>query len=192
MAAPARSHARHAAWFIAAAFAGFMAVPVAATSIAQPWHVEGHSMEPGIQDGSVLLVDTISPHLTGYGRGDIVVLPTPATTNYSFPVLVKRIVAVAGDRVDIRNGRLRVNGVLAAEPYLPAGTLIPPGTPDISIVVPPGRVFVMGDHRQNSFDSKAFGPVPVASLVGRAWFALGPGGDVELPGTAAGPNPDLP
>ncbi len=192
MIAQPASHARHAAWFIAAAFAGFMAVPVAAASVAQPWHVMGHSMEPGIQDGSVLLVDTISPHLTGYGRGDIVVLPTPTTTSYGFPVLVKRIVAVAGDRVDIRDGRLRVNGRLDDEPYLAAGTLTPAATPPVSIVVPPGAVFVMGDQRQNSFDSKAFGPVPVATLVGRAWFALGPEGDVELPGTAAGSDPELP
>jgi signal peptidase I len=181
-------HARPAAWFIAAAIMGFMVVPVAAASVAQPWHVMGHSMEPGIEDGSVLLVDTISPHLTGYGRGDIVVLPTPINT-YSFPVLVKRIVAVAGDRVDIHDGQLRVDGKLAVEPYLSPGTLIPAGSPPISIVVPPGDVFVMGDHRQNSFDSKAFGPVPVASLVGRAWFAMGPSGDVELPGLAAGSTP---
>ena len=183
------SHARPAAWFITAAFAGFMVVPVAGASVAQPWHVQGHSMEPGIEDGSVLLVDTISPHLTGYGRGDIVVLPIPAGASYGFPVLVKRIVAVAGDRVDIRDGELRVNGRIAVEPYLSPGSFIPGGTPPVSLVIPPGFVFVMGDHRQNSFDSKAVGPVPVASLVGRAWFALGPGGDVELPGTAAGSAP---
>jgi signal peptidase I len=181
-------HTRPAAWYIAAAIAGFMVVPVAGASVAQPWHVMGHSMEPGIEDGSVLLVDTISPHLTGYGRGDIVVLPTPVSASYGYPVLVKRIVGVSGDRVDIANGRLRVNGVIADEPYLGPGQLVPPGTPAISLVIPPGYVFVMGDHRQNSFDSKAFGPVPVASLVGRAWFALGPGGDVELPGAAAAPS----
>src|SRR4051812_30033774 len=181
--------ARPAAWLIAAAVAGFMVVPVAGASVAQPWHVQGHSMEPGIEDGSVLLVDTISPHLTGYGRGDIVVLPTPATTTYTFPILVKRIVAVAGDRVDIHDGLLRVNGSMAVEPYLLPGTLIPAATPEIELVVPEGSVFVMGDHRQNSFDSKAFGPVPIATLVGRAWFALGPQGEVELPGTAAGSMP---
>ena len=181
------SHAKPAAWFIAAAVAGFMTVPVAGASVAQPWHVMGHSMEPGIEDGSVLLVDTISPHLTGYGRGDIVVLPTPSSTSYGYPVLVKRIVAVAGDRVDIASGELRVNGRIAVEPYLAVGALIPASTPAISLVVPRGDVFVMGDHRANSFDSKSFGPVPVASIVGRAWFAMGPGGDVELPGAAAAP-----
>ncbi len=182
------SHARSAVWFIGAALAGFLVVPVAGASVAQPWHVQGHSMEPGIQDGSVLLVDTISPHVTGYGRGDIVVLPTPVTARSGYPVLVKRIVAVAGDRVDIRDEELRVNGRVAVEPYLSSGALIPPGTAPISMVIPPGDVFVMGDDRENSFDSKAFGPVPVASLLGRAWFALGPGGDVELPGAAAAPS----
>jgi signal peptidase I len=180
---------RPAAWFIAAAVLGFIAVPVAGASVAQPWHVEGHSMEPGIQDGSVLLVDTISPHLTGYARGDIVVVPTPETARYAFPILVKRIVAVAGDHVEVRDGSLFVNGTRAVEPYLAAGTTIPGGPRATSVVIPPGSVFVMGDHRQNSFDSKAFGPVPVATLVGRAWFAVAPGGDVELPGTAAGSSP---
>jgi signal peptidase I len=179
------SQARPVAWLVAAAFTGFMAVPVAGASVAQPWHVQGHSMEPGIEDGSVLLVDTVSPQLTGYGRGDIVVLPTPVTTSYGYPVLVKRIVAVPGDRVDIRDGQLRVNGRIAVEPYLAPGTFIPPGSRPISMVIPPGSVFVMGDHRQSSFDSKAFGPVPITSLLGRAWFALGPTGDVELPGAAA-------
>src|SRR3954464_2182846 len=119
--------ARPAAWLIAAAVAGFMVVPVAGASVAQPWHVEGHSMEPGIQDGSVLLVDTISPHLTGYARGDIVVVPTPETARYAFPVLVKRVVAVAGDRVEIRDGSLFVNGTRAVEPYLGPGTTIAGG-----------------------------------------------------------------
>jgi signal peptidase I len=182
------SQVRPVAWLAAAAFAGFMAVPVAGASVAQPWHVQGHSMEPGIEDGSVLLVDTISPHVTGYGRGDIVVLAIPITASYGYPILVKRIVAVAGDRVEIHDGALRVNGRTAVEPYLSPGALIPPGTAPVSLVIPPGSVFVMGDHRQSSYDSKAFGPVAIASLMGRAWFAMGPTGDVELPGAAAAPS----
>jgi signal peptidase I len=161
-------------------------VPALAISVAEPWHVEGHSMEPALQDGSVLLVDAIGPRLGGYSRGDIVVVPVPASTNYPHPILVKRIVAVAGDHVRIADGVVTINGVTAHEPYLAPGTTTPVGTTPVDVVVPDGAVFVMGDHRANSFDSKAFGPVQASSIVGRAWLAIAPGGTVELPGAAAG------
>jgi signal peptidase I len=159
--------------------------PALAISVAEPWHVDGHSMEPALQDGSVLLVDAIGPRLAGYARGDIVVVPIPASTRYPHPILVKRIVAVGGDHVRIQGGVVSINGVVAVEPYLPPGTATPTGTDPIDLVVPAGTVFVMGDHRANSFDSKAFGPVAASSIVGRAWLAVAPGGAVELPGAAA-------
>src|SRR3954452_13290700 len=161
-------------------------VPGLAVSVAEPRHVAGHSMEPALPGGSVLLVDAIGPRLAGYSRGDIVVVPVPASTTYPHPILVKRIVAVAGDHVHIAGGVVSINGVVAHEPYLPPGTSTPVGTTPLDVVVPPGAVFVMGDHRANSFDSKAFGPVRASSILGRAWLAIAPGGSVELPGAAAG------
>jgi signal peptidase I len=166
--------------------AGLALVPLIGLTVAQPWHVEGRSMEPALADGSVLLVDSLGPRLTGYDRGDIVILPVPRWANYGAPLLVKRIVAVAGDHVTIQDGVVRVNGAVPSEPYLPAGTVTPVASNGLDLVVPPGDVFILGDHRGNSFDSKAFGPVPAATLLGRAWFAISPWGSMELPGAAAG------
>lgn len=165
--------------------AGLLAL-LACFTVAQPWHVEGASMEPAIADGTMLLVDSVGPQLDGLARGDIVVLRVPPSVDYPHPLLVKRIIGVAGDRVVIAGGRVTVNGAPASEPYLAPGTTTPIAGERLDVVVPPGQVFVMGDHRANSFDSKAFGPVPVGLVVGRAWFAVSPGGAVELAGAAAG------
>jgi signal peptidase I len=176
---------RRATTFLLSIAAGFALVPVVAFTVAQPWHVSGHSMEPTIQDGSVLLVDAVGPVVGGYARGDVVIVMLPPSSAYPHPVLVKRIVEVAGDRIHIEDGVVRVNGGSAVEPYLEPGTFTPvDGTLDV--VVPPGAVFVMGDRRSNSYDSKAFGPVAEDRLAGRAWIAIEPNGEVELPGVAAG------
>lgn len=181
-----RATGRRAGVLLLALVAAFSIAPTIGFTVAQPWHVEGHSMEPGLQDGSVLLVDAVGPRMAGYQRGDIVIVPVPPGSDYPHPILVKRIVAMAGDHVVIQNGTVRVNGIRLAEPYLRPGTVTPVGASRLDVVVPAGSVFVMGDHRENSFDSKAFGPVPTASLVGRAWLAVGPNGGIELPGAAAG------
>jgi signal peptidase I len=171
---------------LAGFIASFMVVPMVGFTIAQPWHVEGHSMEPALRDGSVLLVDAVGPRVGGYRRGDIVIVPLPPSSGYPHPILVKRIVGVAGDQVVIQDGHVTVNGVEPAEPYLAPGTVTPIAGQRLDVTIPVGSVFVMGDHRENSYDSKAFGPVPVSSLVGRAWLAVAPGGQLELPGAAAG------
>jgi signal peptidase I len=171
--------------FLLSVTTGLALVPLVAFTVAQPWHVSGRSMEPTIRDGSVLLVDAVGPMVGGYARGDVVIVMLPSTSAYPHPVLVKRIVGVAGDRVRIDDGEVLVNGSVATEPYLEPGTRTPvEGTLDV--VVPPGAVFVMGDRRSNSYDSKAFGPVAEDALAGRAWMAIEPDGAVELPGVAAG------
>jgi signal peptidase I len=159
--------------------------PVLAVTVAQPWHVEGASMEPSLRDGTVLLVDAVGPRVEGVHRGDIVVLQLPSEVVYPHPLLVKRIVAVGGDHVVIEDGVVRINGLPVPEPYLLRGAHPPTTAPMVDVTVPHGDVFVMGDHRANSFDSKAFGPVPLSTIVGRAWFAIAPGGTLELPGVAA-------
>ena len=175
---------RRRAGSLVAFLAAVALAPATLLTIAQPWHVEGHSMEPALADGSVLLVDTLGPRFEGYHRGDIVIVPLPSTVRYPHPILVKRIVGMPGDHLRIAGGRVYVNGVRLDEPYLAPDALVPPGR-IVDLVVPEGSVFVMGDHRENSYDSKAFGPVPEATLAGRAWLAVGPNG-LELPGAAAG------
>ena len=166
-----------------------LASPVMAATVAQPWHVVGESMEPVIEDGSVVLVDGLGPRLTGYGRGDIVVLSVPQGAARGYPVLVKRIVGLPGDRVTVREGGVVLNGQRLREPYVAevAAGAVPRGRV-VDVVVPSGAVWVMGDHRINSFDSVAFGAVAYDQLLGRVWFSLDPDGEVVVtPVSAAGP-----
>lgn len=169
-----------------------IASPVLAATVAQPWQVIGESMEPVIQDRSMLLVDAVGPELTGYARGDIVVLTVPEGAARGYPVLVKRIVGLPGDRVAVRDGRVSLNGTPIREPYLEASDArMVHEEGEVQVVVPAGTVWVMGDHRSNSFDSTAFGPVPVGQLLGRVWVAVEPDGDIALgpastPASAAG------
>lgn len=169
-----------------------IASPVLAATVAQPWQVIGESMEPVIQDRSMLLVDAVGPELTGYARGDIVVLTVPEGAACGYPVLVKRIVGLPGDRVAVRDGRVSLNGTPIREPYLEASDArMVHEEGEVQVVVPAGTVWVMGDHRSNSFDSTAFGPVPVGQLLGRVWVAVEPDGDIALgpastPASAAG------
>ena len=85
--------------------------------------------------------------------------------------LIKRVIAVGGDRVGIRGNRVIVNGTPIQEPYLNPGFTMA-DQPDVT--VPEGHVWVMGDNRNNSFDSRRFGPVPLDDVVGRAFLRLWP------------------
>lgn len=100
------------------------------------------------------------------GRGDIVVFRAK-DGGYS---LIKRIVGLPGEKVEIRNGQVYINDQALHEPYVrePAHYQAPPE------VVPPGAYFVLGDNRNNSSDSHVFGVVPAAEILGRAWVRYWP------------------
>ncbi len=143
------------------------------TFVVQTYQVEQQSMEPGIEPGQHLLVDKLSPHFDDYSRGDIIVFHPPDGAPDDTPY-IKRVIGVAGDHVQIKTGSVFVNGVRLIEPYVDA-TLNPDGTTgDGSWDVPAGDLWVMGDHRSQSSDSRAFGFVPVSSVIGRAWLRFWP------------------
>jgi len=134
------------------------------------------AMEPTLQIGDHVLargVDGDDVH-----RGDLIVFAPPASANAGTFDRLMRVVAVEGDRIEADDGVLIVNGEPANEPYLAAGMT----TPGVERgVVPTGHVFVMGDNRVNSADSRAFGPVPfenVKALVVVIWWPLGRFGGV--------------
>ena len=151
------------------------------TFVAQPYKVEQLSMENTLQPGQYVLVDKLTPRWSAYARGEIVVFDPPpswaAETN-GVP-LIKRVIGLPGDRIELRNGSVYVNDVKLAEPYLFAqgGAAQPTGpAPDgqSEWLVPAGDLFVMGDHRQNSADSRTFGPIERGLVVGRAWLRYWP------------------
>lgn len=157
----------------------------------QNFRVEGYSMQSTLDDGQYLLVNKLiylrlSTGIAGRllakddaersepafafhapERGDIIVFRPPNTMG---PDYVKRVIGVPGDVVTMRRGVVYVNGLAVPEPYITHQdryTLDP-------IEVPEGSVFVLGDNRPVSEDSRGFGVVPWENIVGKAWFSFWP------------------
>jgi signal peptidase I len=161
--------------------------------VAQAYYIPSGSMLPQLQINDRVVVSKLAYHLHDPHRGDIVVfdapgggpkdssplpermvrdvvqsigLSAPSTDEY-----IKRVVAVAGERVEGHDGKVFVDGRELVEPYLPKGVV----TSQFSaVVVPPGTLWVMGDNRGNSSDSRVFGPVPRSTVVGRAFVRVWP------------------
>jgi len=161
--------------------------------VAQPFQVQQFSMQNTIQDRQFVLVDRLTPRFDGYHRGDIVVFTPPA--NAESPdqkPFIKRVIGVAGDRVEIHDGKVFVNGTELDEPYLYSvdGTPQPTAADgDVaSWAIGAGELFVMGDHRARSSDSRVFGPIKVDTVIGRAWIRYWPLEDIGVLPTAQHPE----
>lgn len=141
--------------------------------VAQTFRVEGHSMDQTLADGQHLLIDKVTPRFMPYTRGDIVVLHPPASEHSDTP-FIKRVIGVAGDHVELEGGRVLINGQPLDEPYVAPGATTSPRGGGTSWDIDPGFVLVMGDNRPNSEDGRAFGEIPVDSIVGRAWLRFWP------------------
>jgi signal peptidase I len=137
--------------------------------IYQPARIEGNSMAPLLCDHEAIFIDRIVYHLDPIQRGDVVVFDYPLDRTKSF---IKRIVALPGETVEIRQGLVYVNGNWLPEPYVPSQLC------DLSdfgpLKVPSDSYFVMGDHRNRSNDSRVFGTVARRLIHGRAVFAYWP------------------
>lgn len=132
-------------------------------------------MEPTVSLGDVLFVAAAS----AYGRGDIVTFQPPAAFGSSEdPPFIKRIVGLPGESISIRDDRVFEGARQLDEPYIYPGhepheaTTALGGTEDW--VVPAGQVFVLGDHRTQSADSRIFGPIPLTSVIGRVTWRCAP------------------
>jgi len=150
------------------------------TFVAQPYKVQQQSMEHTLEPDQYVLVDKLTPRFDTYKRGDIVVFTPPADwIQEDGTPFIKRIIGVGGDTVDIRDGDVFINGTKIDEKYIyaqPADPAQPTTVPgdESRWVIPDGELFLMGDHRSNSADSRTFGPVPLASVIGRAWLRYWP------------------
>jgi signal peptidase I len=141
----------------------------------QPHQVKGNSMYDNFYSGEYLLTDKISYRFKEPQYGDVVVFKAPKNEDYDY---IKRLVGMPGDRVTIRDGRVYVNGQFLDESgYLDASVKTRPGTyakGGLSITVPSGAYFALGDNRDNSSDSRDWGPVPEENIVGKAWVRYWP------------------
>jgi signal peptidase I len=135
----------------------------------QPVRIEGSSMAPLLSDHESIFINKIVYHLDPIQRGDVVVFDYPLDGTKSF---IKRIVALPGETVEIRQGLVYVNGNWLPEPYVPSKYC------DLNdfgpLQVPSDGYFVMGDHRNSSNDSRVFGTVARRLIHGRAVFAYWP------------------
>ena len=148
--------------------------------VAQPYKVEQRSMENTLLPGQYVLVDKLTPRWTPYSRGEIVVFDPPDTWAPDSDVpYIKRVIGLPGDRIELRDGAVFVNDVKLEEPYVfEDNGASQPSEPTPGGAshwqVPDGDLFVMGDHRGESADSRAFGPTAVSHVIGRAWLRYWP------------------
>lgn len=142
------------------------------TFLIAAFFIPSESMEPVLAVGDRLLVSKLSYRVGDPDPGDVVVFRTPESMQPSETAeLIKRVVAVGGQTVEAENGRLVVDGLPVTEDYLPPNVYTRDFGP---LGVPAGYVFVMGDNRGSSQDSRVFGPVAEGEIVGRAFARFWP------------------
>jgi signal peptidase I len=139
----------------------------------QNYDVSGPSMEPSLHDQERIMVDKVSYLFHSPARGDVIVFAAPPTPNESY---VKRIIALPGDVISVDGTAVIVNGVTLSETYVDPAMQGNSYAPIVNRVVPPNAYFVLGDDRRNSSDSRAWGFVPRANIVGRATLVYWPFG----------------
>jgi len=151
----------------------FLVLYVVVNFVLFPARVNGTSMAPSYLSGDVVLFTRIGD----IERLDVVFVHVTQerTDHFTDEFMLKRIVGMSGDELNIINGQLFVNGVGVAEPYI-NGPMLSTGLPCFSTldcrVVPEGMIFVMGDNRNSSIDSRSYGLVPLTDVIGRSSFNL--------------------
>jgi signal peptidase I len=139
----------------------------------QPVKVEGTSMMPGLVDQERIFINKYAYRLEPVERGDVVVFRYPGDPSKNY---IKRIVGLPGDRIEIVNGVVLVNGRQLEEPYVLKEFRDQRSMGEV--VVPEGSYFVLGDHRNLSSDSRDFGMVERAAIFGKAVFVYWPAEDM--------------
>ena len=154
----------------------------------QAYYIPSPSMSPTLLEGDRILVNKQSYNLHSVNRGDLVVFSTQEKSGGEDD-LIKRVIGLPGEFVTVGEGRMEIDGGLLLEPYLPLRTEVNTFAPPSNCFnrpeetsgcrVPGDHVFVMGDNRNNSRDSRFFGPVPIEDIEGRAFIRIWPLGDIK-------------
>jgi signal peptidase I len=183
-------------------FAIMIAVVLLVRLFMSPFEVEGRSMSPNLHDHERVFVNRISyihvdlndllnllpgeDHagtrswfpFDGPDRGDVVVLDPPVESTQPF---IKRVIGLPGETVTFRDGYVYIDGQRLDEAYIDGAITFCSGRRYCDYgPIPAGMVFVLGDNRENSEDSRFFGPVPIENLIGRAWLTNWPMADIGL------------
>lgn len=155
----------------------------------QAFYIPSESMKPTLNVGDRVLVNKLSYDLHDVNRGDIAVFEAPPLAQSGdIKDLVKRVIGLPGETVTADGGTVVVDGRRLSEPYLPKGTTtsfpdVPPGCGapadgQNGCVVPEGHLFMMGDNREASKDSRVFGPIAESTIVGRVFVRIWPLSDL--------------
>ncbi|MEY2454167.1 MAG: signal peptidase [Acidimicrobiaceae bacterium] len=169
------------------------------TFVAQAFYIPSGSMEPQLHVGDRVIVSKLAYRLHEPRRGDIIVFPSPEDTTVDdspLPVrvvrgifegvgitkpteeiLIKRVVGLPGETVEGRGGHVYIDGRLLIEPYLPPGVTTDAFGPT---TIPKGDLWVMGDNRGDSRDSRFIGPITESSVIGRAIAKVWPAGSTSF------------
>lgn len=150
--------------------------------VCEPFEVPSASMEDTIMTGDYIFAEKVSYHFNDPQQGDIAVFSDPQIPSRT---LVKRVIATEGQTVNLIDGKVYVDGVALNEPYTngqPSYPLSSVGSVDISYpyTVPEGYVWMMGDNRTNSLDSRYFGPIDVDTVYGKAVLIYWPLNEIGL------------
>lgn len=144
----------------------------------QPHQVNGHSMDPTFEDKEYLLTDKLTYRRREPNRGEIIVFHAPE--NAGCPTggcdFIKRVIGIPGDRIEIKEGKVYVNGEMIHEPYLTSEVETQNGlySNNRTILLREDEYFVMGDNRNHSSDSRVWGPIKKDAIVGRVFFRYWP------------------
>ena len=142
------------------------------TFLIKPTIVKNYSMSPTLEENDFVIINR-QVHNKTPQKGDIVVFKSPLKTPEGIKkLLIKRIIAVAGDDITIEKGKVYINGMLILEDYVKESYT----QGELSLIVPEGKVFVMGDNRSNSLDSrdKVLGLIDLTDIIGKALIRLYP------------------
>ncbi len=147
------------------AMAGILALGIR-TFVAEARYIPSSSMENTLEINDRLIIEKISYHLRNPERQDIVVFnPTEALKKQNFTdAFIKRVIGLPGDKVEVKGQQVYVNDTPLSEPYIAEKPRYDFGP----VIVPPGQYLVLGDNRNNSYDSHYWGFVPKENLIGRA------------------------
>jgi signal peptidase I len=161
------------------------------TFVAQPYRVEQQSMERTLEPDQYVLVDKLTPRFDPYSRGDIVVFEPPEAWVQGGPKtpFIKRVIGLPGETVEIKDGAVFIDGARLEEPYVYDLQPTTASEEPASWVIPEDEVFVMGDHRAASADSRAFGPIQQTTVIGRAWLRYWPISSLGILPTPEFPTP---
>jgi signal peptidase I len=166
--------------------------------LVKPFRIPSESMVPTLDIGQRVLVDRVTKNFSDYDRGDVLVFKPPAgadtnacgvrhssrspcpepTDGKSDTNFIKRVVAVEGDRLSVRGGRVFINGTPQREPYARLDDACPICNLPQEITIPEDHYFMMGDNRGASADSREWGPVPRDWVIGQAFATYWPPGKI--------------